>query len=143
MKFRVQRSNHAGLCRCGALPWKRLPLVATESLKTRPAPHGREFCEVSRERDRLVPAELARIRLLIGSDDGIPHYRLNASAGIKVINQAFHIQTVNNLHNRFETFMKPFCDPATRNLPGYAAWFITKLMSNDTSQRELWRRLLA
>lgn len=74
---------------------------------------------------------------------GIPHYRLNASVGVRVINQAFHIQTVNNLHSRFEAFMKPFCGPATKNLPGYAAWFITKLMSNDAPQRELWRRLLA
>lgn len=74
---------------------------------------------------------------------GIPHYRLNASEGVRVIDQAFHIQTINNLHNRFEAFMAPFCGPATKNLPGYAAWFITKLMSGDAPQRETWSRLLA
>ncbi len=29
------------------------------------------------------------------------------------------MQTVNNLHSRFETFMRPFCGPATKNLPAY------------------------
>ena len=38
----------------------------------------------------------------------LPHYRLNAKTGPKVIDTAFHIQTVNYLHSRFETFMRPF-----------------------------------
>ena len=37
----------------------------------------------------------------------LPHYRLNAKTGPKVIDTAFHIQTVNNLHRaRFEAFMR-------------------------------------
>jgi hypothetical protein len=56
----------------------------------------------------------------------LPHYRLNPNTGPKVIRTAFHLQTVNNLHSRFESFMKPFCGPATKYLSGYAAWFISR-----------------
>lgn len=37
----------------------------------------------------------------------LPHYRLNAKTGPKVIDTAFHTQTVNNLHSHFEAFMRP------------------------------------
>lgn len=74
----------------------------------------------------------------------IPHCRLNAKTGPRVIQKAFHIQTINNLHSRFETFMKPFCGPAAKNLPGYAAWFIAKLIADaQAAKDEVWRRLLA
>ena len=74
----------------------------------------------------------------------LPHYRLNPKAGPKVIRTAFHLQTVNNLHSRFESFMKPFCGPATKNLPGYAAWFITRLTGDETAAHgAAWQRLLA
>jgi transposase-like protein len=73
----------------------------------------------------------------------LPHYRLNAKAGPRVIDTAFHIQTVNNLHSRFEAFMRPFCGPATKNLPGYAAWFIAKLGGTQPGHEAAWQRLLA
>ena len=53
---------------------------------------------------------------------GLPHYRINAKKGPFVIDRAFHIQTINSLHDRFERFMEPFRGPATKNLPGYASW---------------------
>ena len=56
-----------------------------------------------------------------------------AQGGPKVIRTAFHLQTVNNLHSRFESFMKPFCGPATKNLPGYAAWLIARLTGDQTA----------
>jgi transposase-like protein len=74
----------------------------------------------------------------------LPHYRINPKTGLRVIRTAFHLQTVNNLHSRFESFMKPFCGPATKNLPGYAAWFITRLTGDETVARaQAWERLLA
>lgn len=74
----------------------------------------------------------------------MPHYRLNAKTGPRVIQTAFHIQTVNNLHSRFETFMEPFCGPATKHLPRYAAWFITRCSGDGAAQQgALWQRLLA
>lgn len=76
-------------------------------------------------------------------NQAIPHYRLNAKKGPRVIQNAFHIQTISNLHSRFERFMEPFCGAATKNLPGYAAWFIAKLIGNSQSLDEVWARLLA
>jgi transposase-like protein len=81
---------------------------------------------------------------VFAQSQAIPHYQLNAKTGPRVIQKAFHIQTINNLHSRFETFMKPFCGPATKNLPGYAAWFIAKLIADaQAANSEVWRRLLA
>jgi len=111
--------------------------------------------------DRRAESLVARLEARVGADavlcsdgDGaydifararaMPHYRLNAKTGPRVIQKAFHIQTVNNLHSRFETFMQPFCGPATKHLPGYAAWFIARCFSDQTAaQGAAWQRLLA
>jgi len=72
-----------------------------------------------------------------------PHYRLPKD-GPRVIDTAFHIQTVNNLHSRFESFMAPFCGPAIKHLPRYAAWFLARLIGDaPPAQAEAWQRLLA
>jgi transposase-like protein len=73
----------------------------------------------------------------------MPHYRLSKH-GPRVIDTAFHIQTVNNLHSRFESFMKPFCGPATKYLPRYSAWFIARLLAGKQAAADAaWTRLLA
>ena len=110
--------------------------------------------------DRRAESLVARLEAHVGGDavlcsDGdaayelfartraIPHYRL-PKGGPRVIDTAFHIQTVNNLHGRFESFMRPFCGPATKNLPGYAAWLVARLIGTPPAARaEAWRRLLA
>jgi len=74
---------------------------------------------------------------------GLPHYRIDAKRGPRVIRAAFHIQTVNNMHSRFKAFMRPFCGPATKNLPAYLAWFIARLADRSTAQNEAWQRMLA
>ena len=74
----------------------------------------------------------------------IPHYVLNAKTGPRVIDKAFHIQNINNLHARFEVFMRPFCSPATKNLPAYTAWFIARLIGEPkAATAAAWSRLLA
>ncbi|MDO5759349.1 MAG: hypothetical protein Q4P24_18295, partial [Rhodobacterales bacterium] len=40
--------------------------------------------------------------------NGVPHDRIDAKKGPFVINRAFHIQTINSLHDCFERFMEPF-----------------------------------
>lgn len=74
---------------------------------------------------------------------GMPHYRIDARNGPKVIRGAFHIQTVNNLHSRFKAFLKPFCGPATKNLPAYVAWFITRLAGKAAAYDKAWKSILA
>ena len=74
----------------------------------------------------------------------MPHYRLNPKTGPKVIDTAFLIQTVNNLHSRFESFMKPFCGPATKHLRGYAAWLVARLIAGERTRIDAaWQQLLA
>ncbi len=74
---------------------------------------------------------------------GLPHYRIDAKTGPRVVHGAFHIQTVNGLHSRFKAFIKPFCGPATKNLPAYIAWFIARLAGQSAAQDDAWRRMLA
>jgi hypothetical protein len=74
---------------------------------------------------------------------GLPHYRIDTTRGPKVIKAAFHIQTINNLHSRFKAFIRPFCGPATKNLPAYITWFIARLADQQTAQNDAWKRRLA
>lgn len=101
----------------------------------------------------LLEAHVGRDAVLCSDGDGayglfararaMPHYRL-PKHGPRVIDTAFHIQTVNNLHSRFESFMKPFCGPATKYLPRYAAWFVARLIADASAARNAaWNRLLA
>lgn len=80
---------------------------------------------------------------LFARANGLPHYRLDATHGPRVIQTAFHIQTVNSLHSRFKTFIRPFCGPATKNLPAYIAWFIARLEDQQAAQSNAWQRMLA
>ncbi|MDO5758800.1 MAG: hypothetical protein Q4P24_15190, partial [Rhodobacterales bacterium] len=58
--------------------------------------------------------------------------------------RAFHIQTIDSLHDRFERFMEPFRGPATRNLTGYASWFIARSVRTEPERVEdAWDRLMA
>lgn len=75
---------------------------------------------------------------------GIPHYRLHPKRGQRVIQKAFHIQNVNNLHGRFEQFMKPFRGPATRYLPAYTTWFLASLApTSEIARDNAWKMILA
>jgi len=80
---------------------------------------------------------------LFARAQGMPHYRIDARQGPRVIRGAFHIQTVNSLHSRFKAFMRPFRGPATKNLPAYIAWFVTTLAGQTTAQDQAWKRMLA
>lgn len=76
--------------------------------------------------------------------NGMPHYRIDAKNGPFVIERAFHIQTINNLHDRFERFMAPFRGPATKNLSGYASWFIARSVRAEPDRIEhAWDGLMA
>lgn len=76
--------------------------------------------------------------------NGVPHYRIDAKKGPFVIDKAFHVQTINSLHDRFERFMEPFRGPATKNLIGYASWFIARSVRTEPERVEdAWDRLMA
>jgi hypothetical protein len=52
----------------------------------------------------------------------IAHTPLNLSAGIRVIDHAFHIQNVNAYHSRLKGWMARFHGVATKYLPHYLGW---------------------
>jgi hypothetical protein len=80
---------------------------------------------------------------LVARSRQLPHYRRSAETGPRVIDTAFHIQTVNDLHSAFEAFMRPFCGPATKNLPGYTARFVARRAGSEKGHTATWQRLRA
>ncbi len=93
-------------------------------------------------RDAVLCSDGDGVYDLFARARGLPHYRLDATRGPRVIQAAFHIQTVNNMHSRFKAFMRPFCGPATNNLPAYIAWFIARLADEHTAQNHAWQKIL-
>ncbi len=121
--------------RAGARRAERLPDRRAESLVA--------VLEARISRDAVLCSDGDGAYDLFARARGLPHYRLDATRGPKVIQAAFHIQSVNNMHSRFKAFMRPFCGPATKNLPAYLAWFIARLADEPTAQNEAWQRMLA
>ena len=56
-----------------------------------------------------------------------PIKQVNTHQGQHVVEQAFHINTVGSLQQRFKEFMTPFRGPNTRHLEAYTAWFIMRV----------------
>lgn len=52
----------------------------------------------------------------------LAHKSVNLSAGIRVVDHAFHIQNVNAYDSRLKTWMIRFHGVATRYLPNYLGW---------------------
>lgn len=69
---------------------------------------------------------------------GIAQYVINASRGPRVVEGAFHIQAVNQLHAALKDFFRPFRGPATQYLDGYLAWFVAR-----QNNRDPWNAMIA
>jgi hypothetical protein len=52
----------------------------------------------------------------------IAHTPVNLSAGIRVIDHAFHIHNANAYHGRLKGWMARFHGLATKYLPNYLGW---------------------
>lgn len=121
--------------RAGGRHAERLPDRRAESLIAR--------LEARVRRDAVLCSDGDGAYRLFAEAHRLPHYRVGAKRGPRVIERVFHIQTVNNLHSRLETFMRPFCGPATKHLPAYLAWFIARLAAPQIALDDAWRRLIA
>jgi len=121
--------------RAGARHAERLPDRRAESLVA--------VLEARIRRDAVICSDGDGAYGLFAQAHGLPHYKLDATHGPRVIQAAFHIQTVNNMHSRFKAFIRPFSGPATKNLPAYIAWFIPRLADQATAQSNAWQRMLA
>lgn len=121
--------------RSGAHRTERLPDRRAQSLVA--------VLEARVRRDAVLCSDGDGAYRLFARAQGMPHYRIDAKQGPRVIQAAFHIQTINSLHSRFKAFMRPFCGPATKNLTAYIAWFVTRLADQTTAQDHAWKRMLA
>ena len=121
--------------RAGARRAERLPDRRAESLVA--------ALEHRIRRDAVLCSDGDGAYRVFARGRGMPHYRIDAKRGPKVILGAFHIQTVNSLHSRFKAFMKPFCGPATKYLSAYITWFIARLAGPEIAQDDAWSRMLA
>ncbi len=63
----------------------------------------------------------------MAANSGIEHFVVGSKPGTRVTAGCYHIQNVNSLHARYDTFIKPFCGPATKNLNGYIRWLEVRL----------------
>ncbi|MCB9942598.1 MAG: IS1595 family transposase [Geminicoccaceae bacterium] len=71
----------------------------------------------------------------------LPHHVLRDKPGHRIIQNVFHIQTVNSLHQRFHAFIGLFRGPATRYLDRYIHWFLARARKNDNPSDRVWTRL--
>lgn len=109
-----------------------------------------------RIKNRSVPVIEAALRDLVAPDvvlcsdgaaayakfcskRGHPHYVLGRNPGTRVIEGAFHIQTVNSVHSRYSAFIRPLCGPASKYLDHYLTWFLTQ---SKMTAIEVFRRVL-
>lgn len=58
---------------------------------------------------------------------GIEHLVIRTKPGQKTASATHHIQNINNLHSRYDAFIKPFRGPASKYLEGYLQWFIARV----------------
>lgn len=71
----------------------------------------------------------------------LPHHVLHNKPGQRVIQNVFHIQTVNSLHQRFQAFIGLFRGPASRYLDGYINWFLARAKKSESPSDQVWTRL--
>jgi len=86
--------------------------------------------------DVILCSDANPIYNVFAQQQQIKHYPINLSAGIRVVNHAFHIQNVNAYDSRLKGWMYRFRGVATKYLPSYLGWrrCIEKFKSRLSSQ---------
>ena len=72
--------------------------------------------------DAVLCSDSAAVYHCFAERAHIAHTPVNLSAGIRVIDHAFHIQNVNAYHGRLKGWMFRFHGVATKYLPNYLGW---------------------
>ena len=72
--------------------------------------------------DTVLCSDSAAIYRCFAEQAHIAHTPVNLSAGIRVVDHAFHIQDVNAYHGRLKGWMRRFHGVATKYLPNYLGW---------------------
>lgn len=80
-------------------------------------------------KDTLLCTDGLKIYRTLAKEEGFAHQPLNMSAGTRVKERVFHIQTVNGYHSRLKQWLGRFNGIATKNLPNYLGW--RRLLENQ------------
>lgn len=68
----------------------------------------------------------------------LTHRQLNIKKGVRVLEKAFHIQTVNSYHNNFKCWIFRFRGIATKYLNNYLGWFRWMAMNKKHCIKQAW-----
>ncbi|WEF33435.1 IS1595 family transposase [Pseudoduganella chitinolytica] len=52
----------------------------------------------------------------------VEHRAVNVAAGVRVVDDVLHVQTVNSYHGRFKSWLRRFNGVASKYLPNYLGW---------------------
>jgi transposase-like protein len=86
--------------------------------------------------DTLLCSDGLSVYKAFAADAGVAHKVVNLSAGVRIVEQAFHIQNVNAYHSRLKTWLRRFNGVATKYLSNYLGWYrwLDKSTNNATPQ---------
>jgi hypothetical protein len=73
-------------------------------------------------RDSVLCADGSLVYVRVARELGVPLKAVNVQAGIRVVEQVFHVQNVNAYDSRLKTWMRRFHGVATAYLPHYLGW---------------------
>ena len=72
--------------------------------------------------DAVLCSDANAIYRVFARKSHIAHRSINLSAGIRVVDHAFHIQNVNAYDSRLKSWIARFHGVATKYLPNYLGW---------------------
>ena len=73
-------------------------------------------------KDSMLCADGSSIYVRVARELDVPLKAVNVKAGIRVVEQVFHVQNVNVYHSRLKTWMHRFHGVATAYLSNYLGW---------------------
>ncbi len=100
-------------------------------LKDHNAPSLHAALDPALSRDAVLCSDADGAFATFARARGVTHYAIPTNHRPRIVNGAFHIQTVNQFHAALKDFLRPFRGPATRYLDDYLTWFIARQRRNE------------
>lgn len=112
-------------------PWERVAVLVVRDrsgqtadfrLEKVDAPHVTAVLRPLVEQDAILCTDGARVYRSVARAMGLTHRAINVQQGIRVIDNAFHIQNVNAYDSRLKEWLRRFHGVATKYLENYLGW---------------------
>ncbi len=75
------------------------------------------------QKDSVLCTDGFKAYIKFCDENELVHKQLNISAGIRILENVFHIQNVNSYHSQLKQWLKKFHGVATKYLTHYLGWF--------------------